>query len=160
MQIQRVLPSKKSAIVEGTTISCHPKCHSLARTLGSTIFKSNVLSDEVLPLNNYGPAPKRPRPNHSRRLMVFDFGGGVVPGENRGFWRNPGECYKVLRLRNVDRLSVDARRDSDHRPARVSERHDVYGFLDGVVIGGGILGQDYIVITTDCKAVMEDSYLS
>lgn len=39
-------------------------------------------------------------------LVVFDFGGGVVPGEHGDLRKQPGESDEVLGLGHVDGLLV------------------------------------------------------
>lgn len=71
--------------------------------------------------------------------MVVDFGGGVVPRQQRNFGADSCECDEVFRLGHVQGLPINARRHSDHSPTCVAEGHCVYGFLHSPVIGGAVL---------------------
>lgn len=72
-------------------------------------------------------------------LVVIDSGGSVVPCKHSVFRTESGQSDEILGLGNVHRLPVDSRRDPDHRPASVSERHGIDCLLYRLEIGSSVL---------------------
>lgn len=71
--------------------------------------------------------------------MVINSGGSVVPGKHGVLRAESGESDEILGLGNIHRLPVDSRRDPNHRPANVAQRHGVDSLLHRLEICGPVL---------------------
>lgn len=71
--------------------------------------------------------------------MVFDLGGGVVPGKNGVFRSESDEGDEVLGLGYVQRLLVNAWRHADDRSGSVSQWYRVHCLLHRPEIPAAVL---------------------
>jgi len=116
--------------------------------LRSRIFKSDILSNEILPFHNSAPTPKRPSPNHPRGLQDPS---PIHNPKNQQKYSSKTQMggsththrvqpylvvfdLGVLGLWHVHRLIVDAWRHANHGPTRVAEWHRVYGILHRPIV--------------------------